>query len=453
MNKERTMLLLEGSTYLHTNNSAIKYAMEEIGNVTGAVILGSIEKIGEPEELKKLSVPVIYDSTLNSIERIKKGLAEFKPEKVYDLTGAPTVLTSIRNEFAPVITSSGATYEGLDFTFTGERNMPLLRDFILHRTDITTLGFLGTGKRVGKTSVINTMAKLMDKYKPVFITMGRGGPVKPVLISPEGYRLTPEHILELSKKEGHICSDNWQTALSTGFPVIGCFRVGEAYRTGVAAFSNVWEGTEMAEKLAPELIIYQGSGIARPPVRINGEIVIIGADQDPDKFGKIERYSIIKGDMIIITKCDTGDKEKLRNFLNSLVSTHLIIETVFKPRPLLSEPSGLKGKKVIFFTTAPPYAIESQKKYLEETYECHVVNYSNNLANKKLLSADIKTLNNNFDTVLTEFKAAAIMVMEEMLHRGKEVIICENELIASDNQDLKSALNEVIGMAFARNNY
>ncbi|MEQ8189299.1 MAG: hypothetical protein ABRQ39_15110, partial [Candidatus Eremiobacterota bacterium] len=193
MNKEQTMLLLEGSTYLHTNNSAIKYAMEEIGNVTGAVILGSIEKIGEPEELKKLSVPVIYDSTLNSIERIKKGLAEFKPEKVYDLTGAPTVLTSIRNEFAPVITSSGATYEGLDFTFTGERNMPLLRDFILHRTDITTLGFLGTGKRVGKTSVINTMAKLMDKYRPVFITMGRGGPVKPVLISPEGYRLTSEH--------------------------------------------------------------------------------------------------------------------------------------------------------------------------------------------------------------------------------------------------------------------
>ena len=341
----------------------------------------------------------------------------------------------------------------LDFTFTGERNVPLLRDFILHRTDITTLGFLGTGKRVGKTSVINSMARLMDKYRPVFITMGRGGPVKPVLISPEGYRLTPEHILELSKKEGHICSDNWQTALITGFPVIGCFRVGEAYRTGVAAFSNVWEGTEMAEKLGPELIIYQGSGIARPPVRINGEIVIIGADQDPDKFGKIERYSIIKGDMIIITKCDTGNKEKLRNFLNSLVSTHLIIETVFKPRPLIPENSSLKGKKVICFTTAPIAALEGQKKYLEETYECHIVNYSNNLANKKLLSEDIKALKDDFDTVLTEFKAAAIMVMEEMVNRGKEVIICENELIATENQDLKSMLNEVIGMAFARNNY
>jgi len=45
------------------------------------------------------------------------------------------------------------------------------------------------------------------------------------------------------------------------------------------------------------------------------------------------------------------------------------------------------------------------------------------------------------------------MVMEEMLQRGKEVIICENELIATENQDLKRALNEVIGMAFARNNY
>ena len=157
--------------------------------------------------------------------------------------------------------------------------------------------------------------------------------------------------------------------------------------------------------------------------------------------------------MIIITKCDAGKKEKLRNFLNSLVSTHLIIETVFKPKPLIPEHSSLKGKKVIFFTTAPPYAIESQKKYLEETYECHIVNCSNNLANKKLLSEDIKTLKDNFDTVLTEFKAAAIMVMEEMLHRGKEVIICENELIAPENQDLKSALNEVIGMAFARNSY
>jgi len=453
MNKERTMLLLEGSTYLHTNNSAITYAMEEIGNVTGAVILGSIEKIGEPEELKKLSIPVIYDSALNSIERIQKGLAEFQPEKVYDLAGAPTVLTSTRNEFASVITASGATYEGLDFTFTGDRNVPLLRDFILHRTDITTLGFLGTGKRVGKTSVINTMAKLMDKYRPVFITMGRGGPVTPVLISPEGYRLTHEHILELSKKSGHICSDNWQTALSTGFPVIGCFRVGEAYRTGVAAFSNVWEGTKMAEKLAPELLIYQGSGIARPPVRLNGEIVIIGADQDPETFGKIERYSIIKGDMIVITKCDTGNKEKLRKFLDLLVSTHLIIETVFKPRPLIPEHSSLKGKKVIFFTTAPPCAIESQKKYLEEHYECQIVNHSNNLANKKLLSEDMKKFKDNFDTVLTEFKAAAIMVMEEMLQRGKEVIICENELIAAKNQDLKSALNEVIGMAFARNSY
>ena len=65
----------------------------------------------------------------------------------------------------------------------------------------------------------------------------------------------------------------------------------------------------------------------------------------------------------------------------------------------------------------------------------------------------MKKFKDNFDTVLTEFKAAAIMVMEEMLQRGKEVIICENELIAAKNQDLKSALNEVIGMAFARNSY
>ncbi|OQA16999.1 MAG: Cyclic 2,3-diphosphoglycerate synthetase [bacterium ADurb.Bin363] len=455
MNKGKTLLLLEGSTYIHTNKMALTYAQEEIGDIRGAVILGSIEKTGSPQDLEKLEIPIIYDKNLNSVDRIKKGLETFHPQKVYDFAGAPTVSTENRHEFASIITSSGAVYEGIDFTFTIDRpELPLLRDFILHRTNITTLCFLGTGQRVGKTSVINSLGKYLEKYRPVFITMGRSGPVEPGLISPNGFSLNTEDILELSKKEGPISSDNWQTALSTGFPVIECFRVGEAYRTGVAAFSNVWAGTEIAETLDPELIIYQGSGISRPPVKINGEIVIIGADQNPDKFGKIERYSIIKADMIIITKCDTpeNNREKLREFLNSLVSTHLVIETVFKPCPILNNQKSLKGKNILFFTTSPLSAIEGQKDYLEKTYECNIVNYSNNLANREMLSKDLKNFSStDFDIVLTEFKAAAIMVIEEMKKKNKEVFICENELIPLENYEIKSGLEEVIGMAFARN--
>jgi len=444
---KKTMLLLQGAK-ANIIEAAINYANEEIGDIKGVVILGDWN-VNE-EERTKFSRPVIYEKSMASMERIIKGLDIFKPENVYDLSGSPAVTTNDRNEFAKVITSSGITYEGLDFTFTEEtKGLPLLRDFILHRSSLTTICILGTGNNVGKTPALNTIGKVLKKYKPVFITMSSEGPLTPEIIKEEKSALYSKDIRELKKKKANITSDDWHIALSTGLPVIDCFRIGEAYRTGVAAFSNIWTATEMAQKLDANLIIYQGSVIARPPVKLNGEIVIISAEQNPDDFGKIERYSIIKADMIIITRCEEPycnieKLERLKDFVRSLASTHLIVETVFRPEPVLPEGFDMRGKNILFVTSLRTG--NEHIKYMKENYGCNII--------KAIYNEDIKSMEElsskyNFDAILTEFNEKTVEIIE--ISENKDVIIYENNLVATDNTDLEKAVMEVTGLSFARN--
>lgn len=457
MTRLNTMLLIEASSCLSNIKGALKYALEEIGNVQGLVILGEIKEKKTIEKLSNLKIPVIYDEKLNSRERIKKGLADFRPEKVYDLSGAPTVMIKDRNEFAGPIIDSGAIYEGLDFSFSSEHPaVPLLRDFILHKSNVTTICFLATGKKVGRTSVINSISKYLEKYKPVFITMDCKGPLTPELISTgkKKYKLDSKSIVTLKKEKKDLNSDNWQIALSTSFPVIRCFRLGEAYRTGVAAFSNIWTGTRIAEEMGTKLIIYQGCAICRPPVKLHGEILITGADQDPALFDKIERYSIIKADMIIITKCEDYNREnfeKLRNFINSLVSTHLVIETIFRPKVLIPEGISIKGTKIILLTNLPDNkTIENYKTWLEDKYECNVADIYND-SSCLCKAINERNYGNDFDYVLTEFSESLPVLIEETEKAGKNLLIYEHNLITVDSNDMKKSLDEVTGLAFIRN--
>jgi cyclic 2,3-diphosphoglycerate synthetase len=151
--------------------------------------------------------------------------------------------------------------------------------------------------------------------------------------------------------------------------------------------SNVAEGARLAAARRPDVVVFDGSGAAIPPVATTSRILVTGSDERDPYFDTYRR----------------------------LISD-LVIE---RPRLRLEPTEPLEGRVAVFTAGGSDVA----------HLDADVVHVSTNLADRRALRDDLVRA----DTYLVELKAAAIdVVAEHALARGIRVVLARNEPVGVD---------------------
>jgi cyclic 2,3-diphosphoglycerate synthetase len=255
----------------------------------------------------------------------------------------------------------------------------------LHPFEVPSISVIGTGKRVGKTAVTTQLARLLAQDRRVVcVAMGRGGPAEPELVTEPP---TIEELVERSRAGQHAASDFLELAALAGVPAVGCRRAGGGI-AGAPFVSNVLEGARLAASLQPDLVIFDGSGSAIPPIASETRICI--------------------------------GREPFREAISDLVLDHVELR--------LTPTEELDGRVAIF--TAGP----ARTEHLQPVFVSH------DLARRDVLREQLASL--DADTYLIELKAAAIdVVAEHALERGKRVVLARNEVFAPQLDALLEAVH------------
>jgi cyclic 2,3-diphosphoglycerate synthetase len=299
------------------------------------------------------------------------------------------------------VLAAGLRYEGADFRFEPPR---------YEQFAPPSLAVIGTGKRVGKTAVTGHVARLLARDREVVVVaMGRGGPAEPEVATVQP---TLESLLELSRQGRHAASDHLETAALTGVVTIGCRRAGGGL-AGAVTTSNVSAGAALAAERDPDLVIFDGSGAAIPPVEVDARILVSGRGHDPLAY--LNPYRVYVSDAVVLV--GGGDAAAVRT-----LKRIPIVSAELRLRPI--EP--VTGRSVAVFTTGPAPT---------DHLDADVVSVSRNLANRARLREDLART--NADVYLVEIKAAAIdVVAEAAQERGAEIVFAENEVVSAELDDV-----------------
>ena len=320
-------------------------------------------------------------------------------EIVVDLSDEPVLSPSERFRLASRVLAQGIPYEGADFRF----DPPPFEPFPL-----PSVAVIGTGKRVGKTAVTGHVARrLAGELSVVVVAMGRGGPREPEVIDEVP---TIESLLALSRSGRHAASDHLEAAVAAGVTTIGCRRAGGGL-AGAVTYSNVHDGARIAAARSPDLVIFDGSGAAIPPVDVDRRILVVGAGQDPTAY--LNAYRVLVSDLVVVL----GDPamERIR-----AIKDVPVVPARLRLRPL----AQLAGRRVAVFTTGPAPTAH---------LDADVVAVSTNLADRARLREDLARV--KADVYLVELKAAAIDVVAEAgVERGVDVVLAVNDVV-SDHLD------------------
>jgi cyclic 2,3-diphosphoglycerate synthetase len=183
----------------------------------------------------------------------------------------------------------------------------------------------------------------------------------------------------------------------------------------------VLEGAALAAELEPELVIFDGSGAAIPPVEVDTRVLVTSSAQPVDVVtGYLNAYRILISDLVLVTG---GADEPLLEAI-AQVKDVPVVPVELRPRPV--EP--VEGRRVAFFTTAPAAVHETLAAHLADRHGADVVHVSGNLARREALREELDRV--DADTYLVEIKAAAIdVVAESAVARGRELVFADNELI------------------------
>jgi cyclic 2,3-diphosphoglycerate synthase len=416
----RALALIDGEHYA----PVIRDALVEIPHeVVGALLVGGTEKLRGGDDY---GVPLVHD--------LDEALARFEPEVAVDLSDEPVLGPRERFRLASRLLARGIAYEGADFSLRPPEFAPF---------ELPSIAIIGTGKRMGKTAVTGYAARLLAEERDVVVvSMGRGGPAEPEVaeVAP-----TVDDLLELSRAGAHAASDYLETAALAGVPTIGCRRAGGGL-AGAPWTTNVAAGMRKALERDPDLVIFDGSGAAIPPVDADRRILVAGAHQDPALVtGYLNAYRILISDLVLLTMAEEGtDPEAVGEAIREVKDVP-VVATVLRPRPV--EP--IEGKRVAFFTTASASAGELLERHLREEHGAADVTVSSNLANREKLREDLS--HTEAEVYLVEIKAAAIdVVSEDAKERGIDVVFADNEVLPLPGQpDLDEALRELLPAAEA----
>jgi cyclic 2,3-diphosphoglycerate synthetase len=424
--KPVALALVDGEHYPPVVRDALKALPYEF---VCCVNVGGGEKLRSPARGEEL-----YGIPLTA--SIGQGIETYAPEIVVDLSDEPILGPRERLATASRVLALGLPYAGADFRF----DPPPLEPFAL-----PSLSGIGTGKRVGKTALAIQLARVCAKQLDVVVVaMGRGGPPEPEL------RETPpsvEELLELARSGQHAASDYLEDALLGGIATIGARRCGGGL-AGAVGYSNVAEAAEMALERRPDLVIFEGSGAALPPIASDRRVLVMSAHQDVElACGYLNAYRILVSDLIVLSFVEPGERlDQLKRAIAALRPDLPVIATSMRPRPLAS----VAGKKVALFTTAPKRALRPLAEHLEHVHGAVVVHVSGSLARRQELSEELAQI--DAEVFLVELKAAAVdVVIEEATARGCEVGLIDNELVPLEGEpELEPALLELAKQARAR---
>ena len=269
-----------------------------------------------------------------------------------------------RPELIAAFLAAGIPYVGADFRFDPPP---------LHPFEVPSISVVGTGKRVGKTAVTTHLARVLAQdRKVVCVAMGRGGPAEPELVLEPP---TIEELVERSRAGQHAASDFLELAALAGVPTVGCRRAGGGV-AGAPFVSNVLEGARLAASLDPDIVIFDGSGSAIPPIASETRICI--------------------------------GREPFRAAISDIVLEEVELR--------LTPTEELEGRVAVF--TAGP----ANTDHLDPVFVSH------DLARRDRLREQLATL--DADTYVIELKAAAIdVVAEHALAHGKRVVLARNEVL------------------------
>ena len=414
----RALALIDGEHYAPVVRDALAELPYEF---VAAHVVGGTEKLRDDADY---GVAVAPD--------LDAALAEHRPELVVDLSDEPVLGPKERFRLASRVLAAGLPYVGADFRF----DPPLLEPFPL-----PSIGIVGTGKRVGKTAITAHAARLYSRErKVVVVAMGRGGPPEPEVAA-----VAPDvgALLELSRRGRHAASDYLETAALAGVTTVGCRRCGGGL-AGTVSVSNVHEGARLARELEPDLVVFDGSGAAFPPVETARRILVVNAQQDPDVVtGYLNEYRHLVSDLVVLTMAERGTGwEELHG--RALALAPVVVPTTLRPRPA----ADVSGRKLAFFSTAAEGAHELFASHLAEEYGADVVHVSGSLADRGALRAELERV--DADVFLVELKAAAIdVVAEAASERGVEVVLAGSDVLTVDGQDLDAELLRLAAEASA----
>jgi cyclic 2,3-diphosphoglycerate synthetase len=371
----RAVALIDGEHYAPVVRDALAALPYEF---VGAIMVGGTEKLRAGADY---GVPLVEGF----------GGAEI----VVDLSDEPVLGPAERFRWVSRVLAAGLPYVGADFRFDPPRFEPF---------ELPSIGVIGTGKRVGKTAVTGHLARLLARHRldVVVVAMGRGGPAEPEIVE-----ASPgiDELVRLAREGRHAASDHLETALLCGVTTIGCRRAGGGL-AGAVFDSNVEQGARLAAARHPDVVVFDGSGAAIPPVAVGRRVLVVGPAQDADAY--LNTYRRLISDLVVAVNCS--------------------VEGAIGATLRLRATEPLEGRVAVF--TAGGTDVEH--------LDADVVHVSANLADRDALRRELAGL--DADTYLVEIKAAAIdLVAEHALARGKRVVAAGNDVVAVDG-DLDAAL-------------
>ncbi|HEY3182261.1 MAG TPA: hypothetical protein VGJ77_05440 [Gaiellaceae bacterium] len=361
----RAVALIDGEHYV----SVVRDALAELPyDFVGAILVGGTEKLRGGEDY---GVPLVQDF----------GEADL----VVDLSDEPVLGPAERMRWASRALAAGLPYVGADFRF----DPPAFEPF-----ELPSIAVIGTGKRVGKTAVTGHLTRLLARDRDVVVVaMGRGGPAEPEVIeSPP----TVDDLLALSRSGRHAASDHLETAALCGVPTIGCRRAGGGL-AGQVFTSNMLAGARLAAERQPDVVVFDGSGAAIPPIATDRRVLVVGGAQDADAY--LNTYRRLISDVVVAVNC----------VVEGAISASLRLRPV--------EP--LDGRVAVF--TAGGTDVSH--------LDADVVHCSASLADRDRLREELARV--DADTYVVELKAAAIdVVAEHARAAGRRVVLAGNDVVA-----------------------
>jgi cyclic 2,3-diphosphoglycerate synthetase len=412
----RALAIVDGEHYPPVVRDALAELPYEF---VAAVLIGGTEKLRGEEDY---GVPLETE--------VEAAIERYGPEIVVDLSDEPVLGPVERFSLAGRVLAYRTPYVGADFRL----DPPELEPF-----GLPSIAVVGTGKRVGKTAVTGHLARLVSEHKRVVVVaMGRGGPREPETITVPP---TVEALVTLSRGGRHAASDHLETAALAGVATVGCRRCGGGL-AGAVFTSNVALGAQAAAELDPDLVVFDGSGAALPPVAADRRIVVVGGHQDPAvAAGYLNAYRLLLADLVILTMAESGSGwERVRDAVHTVAPAGVaVVATVLRPRPAVE----IRGRSVAYFCTAPRTTHYVLASHLADEHGAEVVHVSGNLADREALHAELQRV--QADVFLVELKAAAVDVVAEFaLVRGADVVLVANDVMSLPGErDLDEMLLEM----------
>jgi cyclic 2,3-diphosphoglycerate synthetase len=437
------LALIDGEHYPDVIVAALSFLEDTLRyRLAGIVFLGGTEKLPDLDRFSYRDVPVFAGGGQEA--DLRRALARTGARVVLDLSDEPVLGYVERFRLVSEALARGASYRGADFYFEAPERPDLC--------DKPSIGVWGSGKRVGKTALAGYMARHLASRgtRPCICTMGRGGPPEPELLS-EPSAVTDAYLRDRVAAGCHAASDHFEDAMMGEVIAVGCRRCGGGM-AGAPFYSNVREGAALACAQNVDLVIFEGSGAAIPPVGVDAVLLATAATQPLDYLlGYLGPYRLLLSDLLVVTMCEEFQvsSEKLRKLIDGVLSINpevKVVKTVFRPRPL----GDLCERKVYLASTAPPEGAKRQAEHLAREYGALIVGSSPNLADRARLAADLAGAR-DAEVLVTELKAAGVDTVSLFARdNDKEIVYLENQPVALDAGDLGEEIDHLEAAARAR---